>query len=146
MKKALCFSLVLLVILGCFTACNFTQNMSGVMAGKAEATPKAEEMMAALASGNMSDATALLHPQAAETAGNPLTQMHNYLAARNVSAMELRSINVSSSTGTSGTTRQEQVTYQVTLADGDVIYLSVVYLSNREGSGFASFQLVLGLV
>jgi len=49
MKKILCFTLVLLVLIGCLTACNFTQNMSGAIAGEAEATPKVEEMMSALA-------------------------------------------------------------------------------------------------
>ena len=45
-----------------------------------------------------------------------------------------------------GKARQEQVAYQVTLTDGSVIYLNVVYLSNTAGAGFVSFQLVLGVV
>ena len=146
MKKIICFTLVLLVLLGCLTACNFTQNMSGAAAGDAEATPKVEKMMVALADDNTSDAKALLHPQVAETSDNAVTQMSAYLAGRKASAIELKSININTSTGTAGKTRQEQVTYQVTLTDSSVIFLNVVYLSNNQGAGFASFQVVLGVV
>lgn len=145
MKKILCFALVLLV-LGSFTACNFTQNMSGAMAGKAEATPKVEEMMAALSAANTADAKALLHPQVAETSDNAITQMSTYLAGRTVETMELTGITVNTSSGTSGNTRQERVNYRVTLADGAVIFLNVLYLSNNQGTGFSSFQIVLGVV
>ena len=145
MKKILCFVLVLLV-LGSFTACNFTQNMSGMMAGEAEATPKVEEMMAALSAANTADAKALLHPQVAESSDNAITQMSTYLAGRNAETMEVTGITVNTSTGTSGNTRQERVNYRVTLTDGAVIFLNVVYLSNNQGTGFASFQIVLGVV
>ena len=145
MKKILCFVLVLLV-LGSFTACNFTQNMSGMMAGEAEATPKVEEMMAALSAANTADAKALLHPQVAETSDNAITQMSTYLAGRTAETMVLTGITVNTSSGTSGNTRQERVNYQVTLTDGAVIYLNVAYLSNNQGTGFASFQIVLGVV
>ena len=146
MKKIICFTLVLLALLGCLTACNFTQNMSGAIAGEAEATPKVEEMMAALADDNASDAKALLHPQVAETSDNAIAQMSAYLAGRKASAIELISINVNTSTGTAGTTRQERVSYRVTLNDDAVIYINAVYLSNNQGTGFASFQIVLGVV
>ncbi len=146
MKKIICFGLVLLALLGCLTACNFTQSMSGAIAGEAEATPKVEEMMAALADDNTSNAKALLHPQVAETSDNAIAQMSTYLAGRKVSAIELISINISTSTGTAGKTRQECVGYQVTLTDGAVIFLNAVYISNNQGTGFASFQVVLGIV
>ena len=145
MKKILCFALVLLV-LGSFTACNFTQKMSGLMAGEAEATPKVEEMMAALSAANTADAKALLHPQIAETSDNAITQMSTYLAGRTAETMVLAGITVNTSTGTSGNVRQERVNYRVTLSDGAVIFLNVVYLSNNQGTGFASFQIVLGVV
>ena len=145
MKKWICFALIVLV-LGSFTACNFTQNMSGMMAGEAEATPKVEEMMAALSAANTADAKALLHPQAAETAESAIAQMSAYLAGRKASAIELISITVNTSTGTAGTTRQERVGYRVTLNDDAVIYINAVYLSNNQGTGFASFQIVLGVV
>ena len=146
MKKIICFTLVLLALLGCLTACNFTQNISGAIAGEAEATPKVEEMMAALADDNTSDAKALLHPLAAETSDHAIAQMSAYLAGRKASAIKLISITVNTSTGTAGKTRQERAGYQVTLTDGAVIFLNVVYLSNNQGTGFASFQIVLGVV
>lgn len=145
MKKILCFALVLLV-LGSFTACNFTQNMSGMMAGEAEATPKVEEMMAALSAANTADAKALLHPQVAETSDNAIAQMSAYLAGRTAETMEVTGITVNTSAGTSGNVRQERVNYRVTLADGAAIFLNVLYLSNNQGTGFASFQIVLGVV
>ena len=145
MKKWICFVLVLLV-LGSFTACNITQNISGAIAGKAEATPKVEAMMAALSAANTADAKALLHPQVAESSDNAITQMSTYLAGRNAETMEVTGITVNTSTGTSGNIRQERVNYRVTLADGAVIFLNVVYLSNNQGTGFASFQIVLGVV
>ena len=146
MKKIICFALVLLALFGCLTACTFSQNMSGAIAGEAEATPKVKEMMAALADDNTSNAKALLHPQVAETSDNAIAQMSAYLAGRKASAIELTSINVNTSTGTAGKVRQERVAYQVTLTDGAVIFLNVVYLSNNQGTGFASFQLVLGVI
>ena len=146
MKKISCFGLVLLVLLGCLTACNIHQNMSGAAAGEAEATPKVEEMMAALADDNISNAKALLHPQVAETSDNAITQMSDYLAGRKTSDIELISINISTSAGTAGNTRQERVGYRVTLSDGSVVFLNAVYLSNNQGTGFASFQVVLGVV
>lgn len=146
MKKQICFILVLLVLLGSLTACNFTQKMSGALADKAEATPKVEKMIAALTDDDTADAKALLHPQVAETSDDAIAQMSAYLAGKKASAIELRNININTSTGTSGKTRQEQIAYQVTLSDGSIIFLNVVYLSNNQGTGFASFQLVLGVV
>lgn len=146
MKKIICTLLVVLVILSCMTACSFVQNMSGTIADNAASTLKAEEMMAALADDNASDAKALLHPQVAETSDNAITQMSSYLDGREVSAMELKSINVNASAGTAGKSIQEQASYQVTLTDGAVIFLNVVYLSNDQGDGFTSFQVVLGVV
>lgn len=146
MKKLLCLYLVLLICIGCLTACNFTQNMSGAIAGQAEATPKVEEMMAALAENRVSDAKALMHPQVPETVDNAIDQMRAYLEGRKANTIELKSISVNASTGTAGKTRQERAAYQVTLDDGSVIYLNVVYLSNNQGVGFATFQLVLGVV
>ena len=145
MKRWICFALAL-VVLGSLTACNFTQNLSGAIAGEAEATPKAEEMMLALAENNTADAKALLHPQAAETAEDAIAQMSAYLAGRKADTMELTGITVNNSTGTAGTARQERVNYRITLADGDVSYINAVYLSNSQGTGFVSFQLVLGVI
>ena len=146
MKKLICAVLVLFALLGCMTACNFTQNASGPLAGKAESATKAEEMMTALTENRIADAKALLHPQASENSDAAISQMSAYLAGRKANSIEQRSIHVNTSSGTSGKTRQEQVSYQVTLSDGAVIYLSVVHLSDNTGTGFTSFQLVLGIV
>ena len=146
MKKLFCFALVLAVLLGCLTACHFTKNVSGALASDPEATPKVEEMMIALAEDRLSDAKALMHPQAAEASDSAIAQMGDYLEGRKVSAMELTSVTVNTSTGTSGNARQERLNYRVTLTDGAVIYLNVVYLSNNQGTGFAAFQIVLGVV
>lgn len=146
MKKIICFVLVLLVLPACLTACNFTQKVSGALESQAEATPKVEAMMIALAYGNTSDAKALLHPQVAEKSDNAIAQMSNYLAGRNTSTIELKNININTSNGTSGKIRKEQVAYQVTLTDNDVIFLNAVYLSNEQGTGFISFQVVMGVV
>ena len=146
MKKLICLSLVLTVLFFCMTACNFTQNVSGSIAGKAEFTPKVEEMMKALAEKRTEDAKALMHPQVAETSDQAIAQMIDYLDGREVSAMQLTSINVRTTAGTSGKTRQEQVAYQVNLNDGAIIYINAVYFSDDTGTGFSSFQLVLGVV
>ena len=145
MKKIICHVLIMLVLLSCLTSCNFTQKASGALAGKAEATPKTEEMMTALAENRTSDAKALLHPKASESSDNAIAQMNSYLAGRETKSIELQSINVNSSAGTSGKTREEQVTYRVTLNDDTVISVNAVYLSDNQGSGFSSFQLVLGV-
>ena len=145
MKKLICITLVLLVTLGALTSCNFTQNSSGALAGAAEATPKVEEMMTALAESRTEDAKVLMHPEVAEKSDAAIAQLVAFLSGRNASSMEQKNINVSSSTGTSGKTRQENVVYRVTLTEGEVIYLNVTYLSDNGGTGFLSFQIVLGV-
>jgi len=146
MKKLICLVSVLLILLGCLSACNFTQRMSSSVGGAASSTPKVEEMMAALSENRTADAKALTHPQAAETADAAIAQMSDYMAGREIGSLEVKNININTSTGTSGKSTLEQVAYQVTLRDGAVIYLNVVYLTNGAGAGFASFQLVLGVV
>ena len=146
MKKLICVILVMLTLVCSLTACKFTQNMSGALAGNAESTPKAEEMMAALTQSRLADAKALLHPAAEENADTAITQMSDYLAGREVSTLKLQNINVKTTTGTSGKTTQEQAAYKVTLSDNSIVYINAVYLTNDDGAGFVSFQLVLGIV
>ena len=145
MKKLLCLALVILPLLGCLAACNVTQNASDAMEALAQSKPSAEQMLTALAQGNESDAKSLLHPDAKEPESG-IAQMTSFLAGRKASAIEVQNVNVNTSTGTSGKVRQEQVTYKVTLSDSTVIYISAVHLSNKAGTGFVSFQLVLGVV
>ena len=145
MKKVglIAVSLVWFIVL---TSCTFNSNVSGLLAGEAEATAEVEEMMLAMAENRESDAKALMHPQATEEADAAIAQMSTYLDGRKVDSMEPTSINVNTSTGTSGETREEQVTYRVTLDDGVVIHLYVVHLSDNDGCGFSTFQVVIGLV
>lgn len=145
MKKIISVAIIMLVLLSCFTACNFTQNVSGVLAGEAQATPKVNEMMSALADRRISDAKALLYPQVSESSDNDVEQLSLYIAGRETKSIELKSINVNSTAGTNGKTREEQVTYTVALSDDTVISISAVYLSDKDGSGFTSFKILLGI-
>ena len=146
MKKLISVALILLAVFGCLTGCNFTQKLSGALADEAESTPQVENMMTALAQNRTSDAEKLMHPQVSEKSDAAMMQMSDFLAGRAAVSMELKNINVKTSAGTSGKIRQEEVAYQVTLTDGAVIYINVIYLSNNAGSGFTSFQLALGVV
>ena len=145
MKKAICLTLVILSIASCLTACSFTSNIMNVQKDKAESTPKVEEMMSAMTEKSVSDATSLLHPEAKEKADDAIEQIVSYVNGRSVSSMELININVSSSTSTSGKMRKEQAVYQVAMDDGEIFYLNTVYVTNNDGDGFISFQLVLGI-
>ena len=146
MKRFIGFSLVLLVTVCCLASCNFWTNTSGGSANNTEANQKAEEMITALAENRLSDAKALMHPQKADNIDASLAQMSEFLDGRKANTIEATHVSVHSSAGTAGKTRQETVSYKVTLSDSDVIYISVVYLSNNDGAGFISFQLVLGIV
>ena len=146
MKKRFFHVLTLVLLAVCLTACNFTKNISGAMASEPEAAPKVTEMMLALAENRTADAKALMHPQTAEASDSAIAQMRDYLAGRKAETVEQTSITVNTSTGTSGNIRQERVGYRVTLSDSTVIYLNVIYLSDSQGTGFAAFQVVLGVV
>ncbi len=146
MKRFIGFSLVTLVLICCLASCNFTQSLSGELVKESEAAPKVEEMLTALAENRISDAKSFMHPKKSENTDTALTQMSEYLEGRKAESIKVTGINVNTSTGASGKSRQENVGYRVTLADGDVVYLSVVYLSDNDGAGFISFQLVLGVV
>ena len=123
------------------TSCNF--NISGLL--DAVSTPKVEAMMEALADGDLASAKALLHPSITDGEAN-LIQMVDYLDGREVSSLEVIGKNVTSSVGSSGNMIREQVNYEVTLTDSTVIYLTTVYRINDAGSGFVSFQMILGMV
>ena len=145
MKKIICLSLVMLSLIGCFTACNISQNLSNALENMSEASPKVEEMVNALANNNISDAEALMHPDA-ENVDVAIVQMSNYLSGREAQSVDVEGINVKTSTGTAGEKREEQLTCKVTLEDGDIVYLNVIYLKDKDGEGFIKFQLVLGLI
>ena len=145
MKKILCLTLALLAMIACLTSCNFNFTGSGLTT-ETETTAKVEAMMTALATSKKSDALALIHANATEKADGSIDQMIEFIDGRRVSSMELTGINVTSSVGSNGNMRQEQVSYRVALSDGSTIYLTAVYLSNNLGEGFVSFQIVLGMI
>ena len=146
MKKTIFLTLLILGIISCLTACNFTTTVLGALKDKAESTPKVEEMMSLMAENRVSDVKALLHPKSNDKADAAIEQMASYIDGRSVSSMELVNINISSSTGSSGKTRQEEVAYKATLTDGEIVHLNAVYLTDNAGNGFVSFRLVLGIV
>lgn len=146
MKKKICLILAMTVLLGCLTACNFTQNLNGVSADNAESTPKVKEMMSALTQNRLDDAKALMHPDISEASDTAIAQMSAYLSDREAKSFEAKNVSINTSTGTSGKTRQEQIAFKVTLSDSTVIYINAIYLSNNQGDGFSTFQLVLGMV
>ena len=145
MKKTICLTLILLSMLGCLTACACNTNMSGAVT-EVDSFPKVEEMMMVLAQNSMSDAKKMMHPQSVENSDAAIAQMSRYLAGREAISIEQISFNVQNSFSTSGNTMEEHATYTVTLTDGEVLYLTMVYLSDNYGEGFTSFQFVLGLV
>jgi hypothetical protein len=101
-------------------------------------------MMKSLAQNQVSDAQALMHPQAAENSESALVQISGFLEGRESVSFQQTDINVKTSNGTDGKIRQEQLTYTVELDDGENITLLVSHLSDNDGSGFVSFQIVLG--
>ena len=146
MKKALCITCIILVLIGCLSSCSFTHNASGSIAGEAESATQFGEMLTALTEKRIANAEAFLHPQMPETSKYGIEQISAYFAGRKAISVSQVNINVKSSVGTSGKVRQEQVTYQVSLSGGESVYLSTVYLTNNSGEGFISFQLVLGVI
>lgn len=147
MKRILSLAVIVLLA-GCLlSACNFTTNFSDTMGvTSAESTAKVEQMLQALVDGDTDAALALMHPDAADSAGDPIAQMSGFLAGRTVAEMNQTGVRVNTSTGSAGKTRQEVTNFQVILGDGTEIYVAATYYSDNAGEGFISFQLVLGVV
>ena len=146
MKKRFWILLAVIAALCLLTACNFSTNLSNAGSSQMQATPKAKEMMSALAANDSAAAVKMMHPDVMEKADEAIAQMSGYVAGRKTTQLQLVNFNVSTSAGTSGKIRQEKVVYQATLEDGEMIYLSATYVSGNAGEGFASFQIVLGAV
>ncbi len=145
MKKIVCLLLVVILLLTILTACNFTTNFSN-SAGQMQELEKVENMLAALSSGDALTSKELLHPDVSTERAAALVQLQEYLNGRKVTDLEQLSWNVSTSTGLGGKTRQESASFQVTLDDDTVFYLSVCYVTEAQAQGFSSFQFVLGVV
>lgn len=146
MKKIVCFSLVLLVLVGCLTGCNLTQTLLDNFEDKSDGVAKAEELISALSENRIDDAKAFIHPNTAHKSDDAIAQICEYLEGRKAESVELISFEVNTSVGTSGKTRQEQLSFQVKLDDGDSFFVNALYLSDTEGTGFSSFQLILGVI
>lgn len=144
MKKLICLVSVLALLFCCMTACSFNSTVSGV--GEAQSESKVEEMLSAISEKNASEAKSLMHPKRTAYADGGIAQMVGLMAGRTVSSLERLSISVSSSSGTAGKTRQEKLSYKVTLGDGTVFAISTTYLSDADGEGFTSFQFVMGVI
>lgn len=140
MKKIICMALIPMIIILGLSACNLKDALSK----NAEATPKVEEMFDALSENRVNDAKALMHPEIIATSESGIIQLCDYLDGQKANTIVLDSISVNSSVGTAGKTRQEQLTYKITLNDGSTLNLNVVYLSNKNGSGFTTFNLSIG--
>ena len=143
MKKSVSLILVILLLLGCFTSCGISTLFSDAISGDSEATPKVEEMITALAEKNIPEAKKLMHPEVADESDDDIERMSEYLDGRDAESVKATNISINTSTGTSGKVREERITYEVTLEDGEVISLNVVYLSNKVGEGFYSFSIAI---
>ena len=143
MNKSISVILVVTVLLCCFTSCDITANFSDALSGKAESTPKVEEMLSALAENDMSAAEALLHPQIADDSDDMLERLADYIDGCKAESVEVTSVSINTSTGTGGKSRQEEISCEVKLDDGASVSLNVVYLSDSQGEGFSVFQIVL---
>lgn len=146
MKKKGFLIILMMFIIGCFTACNFTKAIYDSVKENAIATPKVSEMMVALSEERISDATALMHPLASEDSDIALRKMSSYLNGRDVYSIEMVSINTTSSVGTEGKVKQEQVVYQVVLSDDELLYINALYRSDNNSAGFMTFYLLLGVL
>ena len=139
MKKSISFILVVTVLLCCFTSCGIASDFADAIEGKAEATPKVEEMMEALSSGNISDALELMHPLADDDSEEAISKIIEYIDGRESKSIEVVSLSINTSTGTGGKVREEQVSYEVTLEDDESVTVNVVYREDNQGEGFYAF-------
>lgn len=146
MKKAICILTTLLILVSALTSCTFTQRTSGALAGNERSSEEVKKILSALAENQNENAKALLHPQIADDSQTSVLQLSRYIDGRDAEDLEVINVSVQKSTGVFGTSTQEQVTYKATLSDGEVIYINANYLSDRDGEGFITFQLVLGIV
>ena len=146
MRNKLRVTALLLTLVCLLSACNFTANLYDNTGNKEmEAAPQIEEMLAALAAGDRDAALALYHPKYRENFEAALDQLSGYVAGRTMSSMESASWNTTTSKGTGGTSTQESGSFRVTMEDGEVFYISAVHLTDGNGEGFVSFQIVLGV-
>lgn len=147
MKRMLSLLVLALAAACLLSACHFTTNFSDSTGNtEMETVVQVEKMLEALSAGDRNAALALMHEEKAAVSETGLIQMSDYLAGRSVAEMVQQGVNVKTSSGTGGTARQEQGTFQITLEDGTVFTILAVHLSNSTGKGLISFQMVLGVI
>ena len=146
MKKLLCL-LLLPALLLTLTACNFSTNFhDNLGVTEAQCTDQVEQLLQALTEDDLAAALETMHPGTADWAESGLEQLRDYLAGRKVLKLNLQGVSRNTSSGSSGKVEQEQAAFQAVLADGTVCYISAVYRTDKDGAGFVSFQLILGVV
>ena len=145
MRKILCVTIALITLLFCLISCNFYVNSSGALAGESQVISRTEEIMSALSKNQLSEAKEFMHPTVAENSNSALAQISDYLDGRKATSIEQIDISVKSSNGTKGKIIQEQLTYTIMLDDGENIQLAASHLSDNDGVGFTSFQIMLGV-
>ena len=141
MKKVITILVLALVTVCLFSACSSTLNS---VASEMSHLEDVKTMLSHLSSGDLEKAADMLHADVSNT--DKLEQISNYLNGRSAKSMTVKGVNVKSQTVNGVTTKQESATLEVTLDDNEVVYLAVTYLENNTDEGFASFQLVLGVV
>ena len=147
MKRLLCVLVSVVLMLACFTACNFhttTNDSTGKTA--ADSLPQVEKLLSVLSSGNVEDALQMLHPDVQKNANHAMQQNSAYMQGRKVTSVETLSCSVYTSKGTAGNIRQEKASFKVTFGDGEVVAVSAVYHTDKAGAGFTTFQIVLGAI
>jgi hypothetical protein len=144
MKKSICLALVI-VILTALCSCSLIDDMKAAFSGDAESAKKVTEMMTALCEGRSDDASALLHPEAADGADNDIENMINYIGGRQVVDMKLSGYHINAYASVSGSTKEEEYVYRLEMSDGEILHVNAVYRSNNNGVGFSSFRFIHGV-
>lgn len=151
MKKRIFIILGLIAFLLCLTNCNSFPNFdtSAEVVESSLSVPQTEKMLAALQARHTLNACALLHPTSAQTSTGDILQMIQYLDGRRISAIELDNIRVTVTPNLlrlmPGTTQSEETEYLITLESGESFRVHATYLSDPNGSGFVSFQILIGV-
>ena len=143
MKKMIGILALLLVAVSLFAACNFTSN-SQTTAKDMSHQPEVEAMLSYLSNGELEKAEDLMHTNKEDTSA--LAQVSAYLDGRKADKLDIQKVNIYTQKKNGETSKQESGTIKLTLDDGETVYLAVAYLENDADEGFASFQLVLGVV
>ena len=144
MRRFLCLALILAALLCCFTACDLeglVNNMASNLENQSVSAQLVKDAMTALCENRPDDVKALMHPSVADKADDGISQMIAFLDGREVSAMNLQNINLS----TAGGDKEESLIYAVELSDGKMVFVQALYLSDDDGAGFSEFQFVMGV-